>query len=38
MAETKKKFTAISLEEKNPISVRHDLEEPFNEHFWVKVK
>ena len=38
MAEANKKFTAIHMDEKNPISVRHDLEEPFNEDFWLKVK
>lgn len=38
MAETNKNFTAIPMDEKNPISVRHDLEEPSNEDFWLKVK
>ncbi|XP_074610946.1 transient receptor potential cation channel subfamily V member 4-like isoform X2 [Acropora palmata] len=38
MAEANKKFTAIHMDEKNPISVRHDLEEPFNEDFWLKVQ
>ncbi|XP_015780961.1 PREDICTED: uncharacterized protein LOC107358902 [Acropora digitifera] len=38
MAEANKNFTAIPMDEKNPISVRHDLEEPFNEDFWLKVQ
>lgn len=37
MTETDNNYTAIAMDEKNPISVRHDLEEPFNEEFWLKV-
>ncbi|XP_068728318.1 transient receptor potential cation channel subfamily V member 5-like [Montipora capricornis] len=38
MAEANNSYTMIQMDEKKPINVRHDLEEPFNEEFWLKVQ
>ena len=38
MAKADNSYTMIQMDEKKPINVRHDLEEPFNEEFWLKVR
>ena len=39
MAKTDNRYTAVQMEEKKSKEQReHDLEEPFNEEFWLKVR
>ena len=39
MAKTDNSYTAVQMEEKKSREEReHDLEEPFNEEFWLKVR
>ena len=38
MAKTDKNYTVVQMEEKKPADAGHDLEEPFDEDFWLKVR
>ncbi|KAJ7321436.1 hypothetical protein OS493_035010 [Desmophyllum pertusum] len=38
MAKPDNKYTAVQMEEKKPTGDQHELEEPFNEDFWLKVQ
>jgi len=39
MSKTDNRYTAVQMEEKKSKEQReHDLEEPFNEEFWLKVR
>ena len=39
MAKTDNSYTAVQMEEKKSrVEREHDLEEPFNEEFWLKVR
>ena len=38
MAQTGNKYTMVEMDEQKPFNERHDLEDPFDEEFWLKVR